>query len=604
MPARAIVAVLLLALLSLAPSGTAHAQLPVTISVDAGAPGVPWGPTWNWFGADEVNYLTTAAGRDLLGELTQLAPGTPVFFRPHNLLTSGDGTPGLKWGSTGVYTEDGQGHPVYNWRITDRVFDAMLEAGVTPFVEIGFTPEALSPNPHPYRHAFPEGSVFTGWSYPPTSDAKWSALITAWAEHLRGRYGAQVERWQWEVWNEPDIDYFHGTPDQYFHLYDITAAALAKAIPQPLIGGPAVTGGTSGTDFLRAFLDHCANGINAATGGTGAPLTFISFHAKGAPTSASGSPAMGIRAQLHSMDLDFHVIAASTQFAGLPIIISESDPEGCAACIDPANAYRNTPAYGAAILEATARSMELAQLSGVSLEGAVNWSFLFPNQSMGQAAAQSQNQAQDPQMFTGKRSLASVTAGQHGPVLIDKPVLAVLKLLGALGGASSGARLIPAVFVASPGVGYVANPGIEQLTPTLDPGTAPIEALLGGGATNDVGALITRGPGGLNILVWNYSDALDSVPPTPITLALRNLPHTALHMQRKLVDTTHSNAYTAWKQIGSPDQPNLNERHLLNNAAQVQIVQNTTLPPTNSGLRSLTFTLQRNAVTLIHIGTP
>ena len=82
------------------------------------------------------------------------------------------------------YREDAQGRPIYDWTITDKIFDAMRDAGVRPLVEVGFMPEALSTHPEPYRHTFPDGDVFTGWSYPPKDYDKWSALVTAWVKHL------------------------------------------------------------------------------------------------------------------------------------------------------------------------------------------------------------------------------------------------------------------------------------------------------------------------------------------------------------------------------------------------------------------------------------
>ena len=566
-----------------------QAQTPVTITVDAAAAGTPWHPTWNWFGADEPNYLTTPGGRALLTELVHLDPGTPVYFRPHNLLTSGDGTPALKWGSTGVYSEDAAGHAVYNWRITDRLFDAMVHTGITPFVEIGFTPEALSPHPQPYQHSFPHGSVFTGWSYPPNNDAKWSALITAWAAHLRARYGAQVDHWRWEVWNEPDIAYFHGTPEQYFHLYDITAAALRRAIPNALVGGPAVTGPYGKKPFLRQFLDHCAHGVNAATGKTGAPLTFISFHPKGAPKIIDGQAQMGISRQLDAMRNGFRIAAASPEFAHLPIILSESDPEGCAACLNPANTYRTSEAYGTAVLEATARSLELAHDAGVNLEGAVNWSFLFPGQPM----------------FAGFRSLAVTVPGAASGdarenaasspgIIIDKPVLDTFRLLGELGG-----QRLPTTFSpAQTETGTQRN--LETISAPI-PGTTPVATLLTPGAHADTGVLVTRRPHELDIMVWTYSDTLTEAPPTPITLQLSNLPHTALHMKRQLIDRTHSNAFTAWEQMGSPEQPIATQVRTLQSAAKLATVEVRTLPATSSEPRTVTFPLERNAATLVRI---
>jgi xylan 1,4-beta-xylosidase len=108
-------------------------------------------PMWAWFGNDEPNYAYMTDGKKLLSELAALSP-VPVFFRTHNLLTSGDGTAALKWGSTNAYTEDSAGNPVYDWTIVDRIFDTYRERKIKPFVQIGFMPEAMSIRPTPYRH--------------------------------------------------------------------------------------------------------------------------------------------------------------------------------------------------------------------------------------------------------------------------------------------------------------------------------------------------------------------------------------------------------------------------------------------------------------------
>ncbi len=116
----------------------------------------------------------------------------PVYVRVHNLLTTGDGSASLKWGSTNAYTEDRDGNPVYSWTIIDHIFDTFHAAGIKPIVEIGFMPEALSTHPEPYRHDFPKtsiGSIYTGWAYPPRDYGKWSELVFQFTRHLRERYG-------------------------------------------------------------------------------------------------------------------------------------------------------------------------------------------------------------------------------------------------------------------------------------------------------------------------------------------------------------------------------------------------------------------------------
>src|SRR5438067_10598755 len=98
----------------------------VRIHVDAGARLGPMTPMWAYFGYDEPNYTYTANGRKLLSELAALSPA-PVYVRAHNLLTSGDGTPALKWGSTNAYTVDAAGRPRYDWTIVDRIFDTYVQ---------------------------------------------------------------------------------------------------------------------------------------------------------------------------------------------------------------------------------------------------------------------------------------------------------------------------------------------------------------------------------------------------------------------------------------------------------------------------------------------
>src|SRR5437867_4180441 len=97
-------------------------EFPVTMTVDTTKAGGEMPPVWRFFGHDEPNYTYMKDGKKLLSELAALSSAT-VYVRTHNLLTSGDGTPALKWGSTGAYTEDASGRPQYNWTILDRIFD-------------------------------------------------------------------------------------------------------------------------------------------------------------------------------------------------------------------------------------------------------------------------------------------------------------------------------------------------------------------------------------------------------------------------------------------------------------------------------------------------
>jgi xylan 1,4-beta-xylosidase len=186
-------------------SAPLRAQKTVTIRVDAGAVRGPLQPIWRYFGYDEPNYAYMDSGRGLIGELPALSP-VPVYLRTHNLLTTGDGTPALKWGSTNAYTEDASGSPIYDWKIVDKILDTYIQAGAKPFIEIGFLPEALSVKPQPYQHTWPKGDLHTGWSYPPKDYGRWAELVRQLVRHCSQRYGAaEAASWYWEVWNEPGI---------------------------------------------------------------------------------------------------------------------------------------------------------------------------------------------------------------------------------------------------------------------------------------------------------------------------------------------------------------------------------------------------------------
>ncbi|WP_406823440.1 GH39 family glycosyl hydrolase [Pedobacter sp. KACC 23697] len=149
---------------------TANAQSKTNIEINFEKNIAPMKPVWAWFGYDEPNYTYMKDGQKLLTEISKLSP-VPVYVRAHNLLTSGDGTPALKWGSTNAYTEDAQGNPVYNWKIVDQIFDTYVKRGMKPLAQIGFMPEALSTKPFPYQHKWKPGvrydEILTGWAYPP-----------------------------------------------------------------------------------------------------------------------------------------------------------------------------------------------------------------------------------------------------------------------------------------------------------------------------------------------------------------------------------------------------------------------------------------------------
>jgi xylan 1,4-beta-xylosidase len=552
-------AALVLALLAPSQQG---APEPVDIRVHAGERIGPMTPMWAFFGYDEPNYTYMRDGRKLLSELAELSP-VPVYVRAHNLLTSGDGTPGLKWGSTGAYTEDAQGNPRYDWTIVDRIFDTYVERKMKPLVEIGFMPEALSTKPVPYRHdwapGLPYNRIYTGWAYPPKDYARWGELVHQWVRHSVERYGrSEVESWYWEVWNEPDIGYWQGTPEEYRKLYDFAADGVKRALPTARIGGPHVTGplGERTQTFFREFLEHCLRGTNHATGRTGSPLDFVAFHAKGAPRVVDGHVRMGISGHLRAIANGFQIVSSYPELAKLPIIIGESDPEGCAACsvkTNPENAYRNGTMYSSYTAAQIARTYELADRHGVNLLGSVTWAFEF----------------EDQPWFAGFRDLAT-----NG---VDKPVLNVFRMLGKMGGdrvrvASSGAAAVDEIM----------KSGVRG---------AP-----------EINALASRRGDAVQLMVWNYHD--DDVPVTAseVRIAIEGLSPGRRTVTHYRIDGQHSNSYGAWLKMGSPQPPTAAQAVELEKAGkltELEVPRAIDVGP--DGVLTLGFALPRQGVSLIAI---
>ncbi len=547
--------------LLLLPSLSRSQQAPenTSIQVHIDQPDGPMVPVWNYFGYDEPNYTYAPNGQKLLRELAALSP-VPAYVRVHNLLTTGDGSASLKWGSTNVYTEDASGNAVYSWTILDRIFDTFHDAGVKPLVEVGFMPQALSLRPEPYRHNFPQGTIFTGWAYPPKDYAKWSGLVFQFVHHLRERYGdAEVETWLWEVWNEPDIEYWKGTPEEYFKLYDFSAAAVQRALPQARIGGPDSTGPGSAkaAEFLRAFLDHCAHQKNFATGKTGSPLNFIAFHPKGSPTWQGDHVQMGIAHQLAAVEQGFKIVSSFPEWRETPIILGESDPEGCAACSaksNPQNAYRNGPLYASYTAEVLNNILALVAREHVNFRGAVTWAFEFEGQPS----------------FAGFRTLAT-----NG---VDKPVLNAFRMFGLLGD-----DRVKATSSSALPTGDILRAGVR--------------------GQPDINAIATRKGRELEVLIWNYHD--DDLPadPAPIDLIVSGLPAGVSRalLEHYRVDSNHSNSFTAWKEMGSPESPSPAQHQQLEAAGQLQILNSPAWIPIERGGAHLQFSLPRQGLSLVRI---
>jgi len=526
----------------------------VRIQVDAARPQGELRPVWRYFGYDEPNFTYMKDGKKLLTELAQLGPHK-VHIRTHHLLTSGNGSPALKWGSTNAYTEDAQGRPVYDWTIIDRIFDTYLERGLRPLVQIGFMPEALSTHPQDYPHQPPFDKltpINAGQAYPPKDYAKWGELCFQWARHCVEKYGtAEVEEWPWEVWNEPNIGYWRGRPEEYHKLYDFAVAGVRRAVPRARVGGPHTAGGPGG-NFLKDFLEHCLRGMNYATGEKASPLDFVAFHAKGSPKFENDHVQMGLSAQLRNIDAGFATVASFPELKKTPILIGESDPEGCAACRGPQLGYRNGTMYSSYTAASFARKYALADKHGVNFEGALTWAFEFENQPY----------------FAGFRVLAS-----NG---IDLPVLNVFRMFGKLAG-----RSLPVTSTADAGVESILAKGVRDAA--------------------DVSALASLDGTRLCVLAWHYHD--DDLPgrSAAVELSLAGLPVAAraANVRHYRIDRDHSNSFEAWKRMGSPATPTPEQYGELEAAGRLAEVRDLPTLAFEENAGRLSFVLPRQAVSLL-----
>lgn len=366
---------------------------------------------------------------------------------------------------------------------------------------------------------------------------------------------------------------WNGTKEQFHELHDRAIAAVLRAVPTARVGGCEIAGGAAGS-YLGDFLTHCASGTNYATGEIGTPLDFISFHAKGAPlwVNSTDSPnggyvQMNISTQLRQIDEAFGVVASFPQYRSTPIVMGEYDPDGCAACTSQAYGYRNGLLYPAYTAASFMRAMSLATQRGVNLTGALTWAFeyeqtaLLPNQTG---------------LFDGFRVLST-----HG---IDKPVLNVHRMWGMMNG---------------------------DMVSTNSSGQVSMDVILNegiGGGDTDVGAVATfnSSTGSLYVFVWNYHDQDLDFPDSNININIQGLPAAfldstaGLNLTHYRIDNDHSNSFSQWQAMGSPQAPSDEQYQELIQAGKLEALsQGETLSMPIDGKLSLGFSLPVRATSLL-----
>jgi xylan 1,4-beta-xylosidase len=301
---------------------------------------------------------------------------------------------------------------------------------------------------------------------------------------------------------------------------------------------------------MDGFLKHVSSGKNYATGETGTPTDFLSFHAKGKPTFVDGHVRMGIATHLRETDGGFTKVLSIPSLAGKPVVIGESDPEGCAACPGPANAYRNGTMYSSYTAASFARIWELAEKRKVNLEGVVSWSFEF----------------EDQPWFAGYRQLST-----NG---VDLPVLNVFRLFAQLG---------------------------ETKLATANTAQVPLDLLMKNGVQGDadIGSIATRtADGKVALLVWHYHDDDVAGPDAQIRLSLNGIKGKPAQAKLWRVDGDHANAFSAWKKMGSPQSPNQDQYKQLE-AASVMHAETLSVATGQRGGASIDLRLPRQGVALI-----
>jgi xylan 1,4-beta-xylosidase len=288
----------------------------------------------------------------------------------------------------------------------------------------------------------------------------------------------------------------------------------------------------------------------------GAPLDFISYHAKGQTSVVEGQARMGVKKNAADALQGFQIVSSFPKFHNLPIVISESDPEGCAACAVryyPQNDYRNGTHYASYEAVMMKTMFELADREKTNIAGAVTWAFEFENQPY----------------FEGFRTLAT-----NG---IDKPVLNLFRMAGLMRG---------------------------NRVPVESSGRVPLNAILSDSVhgNSDVDALAVRGDHELSILAWNYHDESTPAPDAGVQLQIVGLPTTAKRvlLRHYRIDDTHSNAFTSWKNMGSPQQPTPEQFAALEAAGHLQELESPRWVNVEKETK-LDLRLPRQAVSLLQL---
>ncbi len=491
---------------------------------------------------------------------------TPLLRRTMSMLNSGIGIDK----STGVYREDAEGNPVYDFTLMDQIMDVLVSPRCNVMFGIGFMPEDLSvavessgdssDDLPPEAGARKTSSKLPEpWMsidrFPPRDYGKWYDLIRAVVEHEVGCYGEDVvSRWYWKFWNEPDLHfYWIGTTAEYLKTYDYAAAAVRDALPSAKVGGCGPS--HPGKPIFKAFLEHCTSESNYYTGQIGSPLDFITFHRKGGPTGGIGvfgdpweatdyevrNPSLN--QMIESTRQGMQIIASVPGTEGLPVLLTEFDIDwgtGTSIYLNPNMHYRNSEYFAAFQCAMAKRMLDLrSEFPDNPIQATFLDTFYIPGY----------------RIFEGQRTLIT---GES----VDKPILNALRLLGKLGNKC----LI---------VTGSEDSSLDVLATTTDTGA-------------------------IRVMAVNFGEAFDYDESHDIQIRLDGLAGGSWRCRHYRIDREHSNAYTVWLEMGRPVVPSdqqievLQSRHGLELAepeseitVSDHLILDTTLPPHSVSLWEL-----------------
>ncbi|HEY7372630.1 MAG TPA: hypothetical protein VIF57_10760 [Polyangia bacterium] len=510
-----------------------------TIAVDAGAAVGAWNRFYEKAVAvDHAHTLIcTNYGRNAANALRKAhAQAGFQYARFHGIFNE----------DIGVYREDASGVPIYDWSRLDAVYDAVVAAGMRPFVEVSFTPNALASDPSQVQKLLWYNQISPNIS-PPTGAAddwgKWGALMTAFVQHIEERYGADEVRasWYFEVWNEPSWMYGPGDGG-YWELYKNTVTGLLQGDPGLRVGGPAGSAGET-PSMIRMLITGALN--------SGTKLDFVTYHRYG---DDNGLPVADVKdaVAFHAsvQDIVNTTVAKNMKFTG-EVINNE---------------------FGPSWMPDISRDNEVAASYIAKMIH-----LLGTDPTVPAPAAYGYWAVSDlyEEIYTGTAS--AYRPGNYGLMLKGDPK-------------------IPESF-------DVAKPSFNAFRLLHMLGDQQL-GVTGGTAGDGVGAAATRSSDGsaVQVLVYNHVDggAADSSAAITVSLTLNNLPFTGpIRVRQYIVDRGHANSYRAWLAMGQPPRPTQAQWVTLRDAAELCYYETTATPA--GGTWTATFPQSIYGVALFEI---